>query len=206
MDALVKICGITNKPDALAACEAGADMLGFVFAESPRKIEVDRAAEIVLSLPPSVAKVGLFVNESEVVVKRVADQLELDYLQFHGDEDPDYCRRLRGRRKVIKAFRIKDEASLKDLADYDVDLYLLDAHAGPARGGTGAAFDWKLALKAKELSKPVILAGGLTPQSVARAIRKVRPYAVDVSTGVEASPGRKDFRLMKEFIRRAKGA
>lgn len=206
MDTLVKICGITNKPDALAACEAEVDMLGFVFAESPRRIEVNRAAEIVSSLPTSVAKVGLFVNEAEIVVKMIADQLGLDYLQLHGDEDPDYCRGLGKVRRVIKAFRIKDEASLKDLANYDVDIYLLDAYAGPARGGTGATFDWKLALKAKELGKPIILAGGLTPQSVVGAIRKVRPYAVDVSTGVEASPGKKDPRLMKEFIRRVKGA
>lgn len=202
----VKICGITNKQDALAACEAGADMLGFVFAESPRRIEVNRAAKILSSLPPSVEKVGLFVNEAKIVVKMVADQLKLDYLQLHGDEDPDYCRRLKKGRKVIKAFRIKDEASLKDLANYDVDMYLLDAYAETARGGTGAAFDWKLALKAKELERPIILAGGLTPQNVIRAIKEVRPYAVDVSTGVEAGLGKKDLRLMKEFIRRAKSA
>ena len=204
MATLVKICGITNKEDALAAAEFGVDLLGFVFSESPRQIEVNRAAEIVASLPPTVSTVGLFVNETEIVVEMIQDQMRLNYLQFHGDEDPDYCKRLKNERKVIKAFRIRDEASLVDIAKYDVDLYLLDAYAADARGGTGATFNWDLAIKAKEHGKPIILAGGLTPENVEDAIRKVRPYAVDVSSGIEASPGKKDHKLMEEFIRKAK--
>jgi len=206
MATLVKICGITNKEDALAAAEFGVDLLGFVFSESPRQIEVNRAAEIVASLPPTVSTVGLFVNETEIVVEMIQDQMRLNYLQFHGDEDPDYCKRLKNERKVIKAFRIRDEASLVDIARYDVDLYLLDAYAKDARGGTGATFNWDLAIKAKEHGRPIILAGGLTPENVEDAIRKVRPYAVDVSSGIEASPGKKDHKLMEEFIRRAKSA
>ena len=206
MATLVKICGITNKEDALAAAEFGVDLLGFVFTESPRRIEVNRAAEIVASLPPTVSTVGLFVNETEIVVKMIQDQMRLNYLQLHGDEDPDYCKRLKNERKVIKAFRIRDEASLVDIAKYDVDLYLLDAYAKDAMGGTGATFNWDLAIKAKEHGRPIILAGGLTPENVEDAIRKTRPYAVDVSSGIEASPGKKDHKLMEEFIRKAKSA
>ena len=197
----IKICGITNLDDALAAADLGADLLGFVFSEkSPRQIKIGDAARIIKSLPKSVSTVGLFVNQTELAVKMIFDKCQLDYFQFHGDESPDYCDRLKEKGKIIKAFRIKDEQTIKSLADYDVEMYLLDAYQEDKFGGTGSVFNWDLAVRAKEYGKSIILAGGLKPENVARALRKVRPYAVDVSSGVEKNPGKKDVRLVKKFI------
>ncbi len=198
MSTRVKICGITNLEDARVAVEFGADALGFVFAESPRRINPETAAEIVCSLPPFLTCVGLFVDEAPELVGKVARECRLNALQFHGEESPEYCRQFR--LKKIKAFRIRDEHSLKVLSPYQVDAYLLDAWVEGIAGGTGERFNWDLAARAKESGRTIILAGGLRPDNVAEAIGKVRPYGVDVSTGVESEPGKKDHEKMKEFI------
>jgi len=195
----LKICGITNLEDALRATELGVDALGFVFyPPSPRWVDKETAREIIEALPRDVIKVGLFVDEAKGKVEEVATYCGLDMLQFHGNETPDYCARF-GRR-VIKAFRIRDEGSLALIPDYNVDFYLLDAYNPDVPGGTGQTFHWDLALRAKEFGKPVILSGGLTPGNVISAIKKVSPFGVDVSSGVEASAGKKDHKKLKEFI------
>ena len=196
----VKICGITNSEDASLAVEAGADAVGFIFCTSPRRVTVEEATEISMALPPFVTRVGVFANAAMNTVREVAQACGLDAVQLHGDESPEDCRRVG--LKVIKAFRLRTEADLEPMAGYRVDAYLLDAHADGALGGTGQTFDWKLALKAKKYG-PVILAGGLNPDLVGEAIRFVRPYGVDVSSGVEASPGRKDPEKVRCFISEA---
>ncbi len=196
----VKICGITNKTDALGASALGVDMLGFIFyKDSKRYVEPRVAEDIVNELPQSVKRVGVFVNEDRARVLEIAQDVSLDILQFHGDETPEYCRSFRGSYKVIKAFRLKDKEGLKKVNEYDVDFYLFDTLKSGLPGGTGEVFNWEL-LKDFEVLKPVILSGGLTPQNIQAAIKEVSPYAVDVSTGVEKSPGRKDQELMKKFI------
>ena len=200
----VKICGITNVDDALMAVEAGADALGFVFFhKSPRCVTPERGAEIIRKLPPFVQCVGLFVNETAALVNAVADQCRLDIIQLHGDESPEFCDRI-GRR-VVKVFRMKDVESLAKMQEYRVAGYLLDAWSPSAYGGTGHTFDWDMARDARRHG-PLILAGGLTPENVAAAVIHVKPYAVDVSSGVEAVPGKKDPAKVREFIRRAKEA
>ena len=203
----IKICGITNLDDALAAADLGVDFLGFVFSEkSPRQIKIKNAIAIIKSLPSSVSTVGLFVDQEELAVKMIFDKCRLDYFQFHGGESPGYCKRIKEKGKVIKAFRIKGEQSIEDLANYDVEMYLLDAYNEDKFGGTGAVFNWDLAVKAKKYDRPIIIAGGLNPENVARALQKVRPYGVDVSSGVEKSPGKKDAQLMKKFIQQVRSA
>jgi phosphoribosylanthranilate isomerase len=201
----IKICGITSAADALAAVEAGADALGFVFYDqSPRHVSLNAAAEIIRQLPPFIVKVGLFVNApGELVLRAIAD-CGLNLLQFHGDETPEYC--VRFGLMSMKAFRIRDAESLQVLPNYQTDAWLLDAYTPGRMGGTGERFDWELALEAKKFGRPIFLAGGLTPENVAEAIRKVGPYAVDVSSGVESAPGRKDAAKVKAFIRAAKQA
>lgn len=199
----VKICGITNAEDALAAVEAGADALGFVFHEkSPRNISPQKAAAIIATLPPFVQTVGLFVDADPERVNWVADFCGLDLVQLHGDEDPEECTEIR--RRVIKAFRIKDQSSLARLGKYHVAGYLLDAWSPDAHGGTGTTFDWEL-LRDIAHDRPIILAGGLDPGNVGQAVEQVRPYAVDVSSGVESAPGKKDADKVRQFIRNAKG-
>ncbi len=201
----VKICGITNEADGAAAVEAGADMLGFVFHEpSSRYVSVSAASKIVRGLPPGTVKAGVFVNAPEELVLRAVGECGLNLLQFHGEETPDYC--LKFGLMSIKAVRVRDQASIDALAAYATDAWLLDAYAPSQVGGTGATFNWELAVKARELGRPVFLAGGLTPENVAEAVRRVRPYAVDVSTGVERAPGRKDHEKVRAFIRAAKAA
>lgn len=196
----IKICGITNLEDAVNAVDLGADALGFVFAESPRRVSLDRANEIISQVPPFVLRVGVFVNENESLVKEIIDLCNLDAAQFHGDESRDYCLRFKKTCRVIKAFRVKDKNSLDLLPEYDVDAYLLDTYVDNRAGGTGVSFDWGLALHAKAFGRPLILSGGLRPETVSQAIKKVKPYAVDISSGVEKSPGKKDYDLMKKFI------
>jgi phosphoribosylanthranilate isomerase len=199
----VKICGITNVEDALHAVQAGADALGFVFYEpSPRDVSPEQAASIIKALPPFVQAVGLFVNAEVDFVNAIAEQCRLDLVQLHGDESPEYCDRIA--RRVIKAFRVKEIASLDSVRNYRVAGILLDAYSPKAFGGTGLTFNWEIALAAKT-NGPVILAGGLTPDNVHQAVERVDPYGVDVSGGVEVVPGRKDPEKVKEFIRRAKG-
>ena len=183
--------------------EFGADAIGFVFVpNTPRYIEPAKAAEIIARLPPFVTTVGLFVNDSQEHIKQIADQCKLSALQLHGQESPDFC--LQFNRKVIKAFRIKNKEILTALPKYTVSAYLLDTYVKGAMGGTGVTFDWSLALEAKKYGL-VILAGGLNPGNVAEAIQQVHPYGVDVSSGVEAEPGKKDHGKMKDFIAAAKG-
>ena len=205
MNVKVKICGVTNAADALAAVDAGADALGFMFyAPSPRCVTHERASEIIRELPPFVAKVGVFVNPAENEVRQAITECALDTLQFHGEETPEFCQRFG--LKVIKAFRIRDAESLRATAAYPAEAWLLDSYVAGQLGGTGARFNWDLATEAARRHRAVILAGGLTPENAAEAVRKVRPYGLDVSSGVESSPGKKDATKIRAFIAAAKGA
>ena len=195
----IKICGTTNLDDALVAIEAGADALGFIFVpNTPRYIHPDQAAKIIEDLSPFITTVGSFVNVEQTAIETIADNCHLDVIQLHGEEPPELCHALD--RRSIKAFRVKDELSLSCLPDYRVSAYLLDTYVEGAMGGTGKVFDWNLAVKAKQHGR-IILAGGLAPDNVASAVRQVRPYGVDVSSGVEANPGHKDPAKVKAFIR-----
>ena len=211
----VKICGITRLPDLHAACEAGADALGFVFYEkSPRCVTAETAAALVRELPPFVQSVGLFVNAEPAFIEQVLDTVSLDVLQFHGDETPADCARFG--RPYIKAVRVNPDTDLlKCAADFDAARgLLLDAYVPGVPGGTGERFDWSL-IPAK-LPKPVVLSGGLTLDNVAEAVQRVRPWAVDVSSGVEAAllvngavvaaKGIKDAHKIAQFIAKAKAS
>lgn len=206
MDTKIKICGITNLEDAQLAVELGADALGFVFyPKSPRYVRVRQAANICHRLPPFVTRVGVFVDELEYEIEKALNECLLTALQFHGEEPPGFCQKFAA--KSIKAIRVRDEDSLRAAADYDVDALLLDTYTESQRGGTGQTFDWSLAIRAKEtLAPPIILSGGLTTANVQEAIRRVRPYAVDVSSGVEREPGRKDPEKLRRFIELCKSA
>jgi phosphoribosylanthranilate isomerase len=196
----VKICGITNLADAQAAVEAGADVLGFIFYEkSPRHIAIPAAAKISKQLPPFVLRVGVFVNASEELVRHAIGECGLGLLQFHGDEPPEFCTRFG--LMSMKAFRLRDAESLKELPRYQTEAWLLDAYSAEKLGGTGEKFNWDLAIEAKKFGKPIFLAGGLTPGNVAAAVRKVQPFGVDVSSGVESSSGKKDHTKVRAFIR-----
>jgi len=204
----IKICGITNEEDAAAALLAGADALGFVFyRKSPRWIDPAVADRIISSLPPFVAPVGVFVNEEVKVVRDLMDGCGLALAQLHGDETAAYCLELA--RPAVKALRIKDRGSFLALAEFQgragIRGFLLDAYAEDAYGGTGRTVDWALAAEAAR-SASVLLAGGLTPENVAEAIRAVRPYGVDVSSGVESTPGKKDAEKVRRFIQSAREA
>jgi phosphoribosylanthranilate isomerase len=197
----IKICGITNMEDALLAAELGADALGFIFyAKSPRKVAPETAREIIAQLPPFVASIGVFVDEPAAVVHELAAKVRLDWVQLHGQESPEYCRNL-GRR-VIKAFHIQDEDSLRRLADYQgaAQVLLLDTYKKGQMGGTGEIFDWNLARKAKKYGQ-IILAGGLTSENVAQAIATAGPAAVDAASGTEAAPGKKDPAKLRAFFK-----
>jgi phosphoribosylanthranilate isomerase len=201
----VKICGITSLEDALTAVEAGADALGFVFYnESPRHIFPEQAARIIEQLPPFVQAVGLFVNEQAATVNELADLCRLDLVQLHGDEPAGYCAQIR--RRVLKAFRVRSLTCLDPIRDYPVAGYLLDTFSPSFYGGTGLSFNWEIAAEAVKRHQRIVLAGGLTPDNVAEAVRQVRPWAVDVSSGVESAPGKKDHQKVREFIRTAKEA
>jgi phosphoribosylanthranilate isomerase len=201
----VKICGITTVEDARVAVAAGADALGFVFyPPSPRYVTPEQARRIIRTLPPFITTVGLFVDVPAETVHEIAGRCGLDRVQLHGQETPEFCRRIAP--PVIKAFRIKNASSLAHLPEYEVSAFLLDAYVeGALPGGTGASFAWELAAQAKPYG-PVILAGGLTPENVAAAVVRIRPYGVDVSSGVEQSPGVKDPIKMRHFIACAKAA
>ncbi len=196
----VKICGITDHKDASAAVRLGADALGFIFASSPRQVSPEKAQEIIRAVPPFVKTVGVFVNESLDVIRELRESCGFDLVQLHGDEPPDLCKELMPR--AIKALRIKDGSSLQAIDTYrgKIRALLLDTYSRDMIGGTGKNFDWELAIKAKELGMPVILAGGLNPSNIEKAISVVQPYAVDVNSGVEERPGRKNHALMKELM------
>jgi len=197
----VKVCGMTSLKDALVAVEGGADAVGFIFyKKSPRSVTMKTVREIVLELPPFVDTVGVFVDETAEQVNKIADYCNLDIIQLHGDESPTYCKKIR--RKVIKAFRIKDMQSVKKISNFQVSGFLLDTFSEKLHGGTGKVFDWNLALPAKKFG-PVIMAGGLTPNNVQQAVRQIRPYGVDVCSGVESEPGIKDHKKVRAFLKNA---
>lgn len=201
----IKICGITTPEDALTAVEAGADALGFVFyKESPRHIFPEEAARIINLLPPFVQAVGLFVNETPETVNQISRFCRLGLVQLHGDETPECCRQIEQR--TIKAFRVRGLTCLDPIADFRLSGCLLDAYSPSFYGGTGTSFNWEIAREAVRRSHRIVLAGGLTPDNVAEAIRQVGPYAVDVSSGVESTPGKKDADKVRQFIRNAKEA
>jgi phosphoribosylanthranilate isomerase len=203
MSIIVKICGITQSADALAAADAGADALGFMFYErSPRHITISAASAIIQQLPPQIVKVGVFVNAEPKFVLDAITECGLNLLQFHGQETPEFCTGFGI--MSMKAFQIRSAESLKALSDYPTDAWLLDAYSSGKLGGTGERFDWDLAVQAREMGRPIFLAGGLTPENVAQAIRLVQPYGVDVSSGVESSPGRKDPDKVRRFVQAAK--
>ena len=206
----VKICGITNVDDALLAADCGADAIGFVFADSPRRIDFGEAAEIAGAVPAFVARVGVFVNAP---LKLVTDCLAtfLDCVQLHGEESVFECEAVafcRGRSRIIKVFRVHDKSDLNILDRYKgvTGMFHLDTRVPGKKGGTGRTFDWNVAVEAKRWGKPVVLSGGLTPDNVGEAVGQVKPYAVDVSSGVESEPGVKDPKKVREFVKRAKGA
>jgi phosphoribosylanthranilate isomerase len=201
----IKICGITQAADAVAAVEAGADALGFMFFEGSRRhLTTEAARAIIREIPPFVAKVGVFVNATREHVQHVIQETGIDTLQFHGEEPPESCRGFG--LKTVKAFRVQGKDMLALMPRYDVDAWLLDSFVSGQRGGTGITFNWDLAVHACSLGTPVVLAGGLNPNNVARAIEQVQPYAVDVSSGVESAPGKKDPSLIAAFIRNARNA
>lgn len=199
MSTRVKICGITNPADAELAAAAGADMLGFIFYDqSPRHVTLASIAEITRALPPFVLRVGVFVNAEESFIFQAIQAGGLNLLQFHGAEPPEFCTQFG--LMSLKAFRIQDAAFLDELPKYATDAYLLDAYTPGALGGTGHQFNWDLAVQAQALGKPIFLAGGLTPENVAAAVAQVRPFAVDVASGVELAPGKKDPAKVQAFI------
>ena len=203
-DTRVKICGITNHADACAAVAAGADALGFVFYEqSPRYVAPEQVARIVEALPPFVTTVGLFVNSPVARIREIMTLTRLNLVQLHGDESAQDC--IIAPFRVMKALRVRDAASLQGAEDYPVAALLLDAWSDDAYGGTGHSFDWEL-VRQLGSRQPLVLAGGLNPANVATAIQTVRPYAVDVSSGVEESPGRKDVQKINEFIQQVRKA
>lgn len=198
----VKICGIRTWQEAAWAVEAGTWAVGFVFAPSRRQIEVEEAARIIRKLPGYIHKVGVFVDMSRETVEEIIRCTDIDLLQFHGRESPEYC--VGWRQPVIKSFSIRDEDSLTGVPDYQVFAHLFDTYREGQAGGTGITFDWRCLATLKSNSR-VILAGGLTAENVSAAVKQVRPFAVDVSSGVE-SFGCKDRTLIQQFISQAQNA
>ena len=198
---LVKICGITTLADALAATDAGADALGFNFyGPSPRYISPEKTREITNKLPPTILKVGVFVNEDVKSVARIVEEARLNAVQLHGDESPEYCRELPGT-YIIKVFRAGDDF---DPETYKVDAIMLDTKDDFLRGGTGRVFDWSIAQQTNNSVPKLFLAGGLSPENVADAIATVRPYAVDACSSLEEFPGRKDHPRVRAFVEAAR--
>lgn len=199
----IKICGITNIVDARVAVSLRVDALGFVFAPSPRKVDSYVVRDITERIPESVLKVGVFVNQEISEVERIATLCRLSALQFHGDEPPEYCGRFA--LPVLKAIRIKSFESLKEMGRFPRALLLLDTFSPAKAGGTGISFPWEIARKAKD-KRDFILSGGLNPANVGEAIRYVKPFGVDVSSGVESKPGRKEVSKMEEFVKEVRRA
>lgn len=220
----VKICGMTNLGDALAAAQAGADAIGFIFvANSPRAVTRRRVSEILPALPPTVLTVGVVADEDPHFLRGLLRVCPLAALQFHGEESPEEVLAFKNQVKLIKVIHVKDADSLNVIPLYrGVDAVLLDTYRVPSTGashpfqqgawhllrsgGTGTPFDWRLAVQAKRFGIPIVVAGGITPANADQVICQVQPYGVDVSSGVEVSPGRKDHALVREFILRAKSA
>jgi phosphoribosylanthranilate isomerase len=199
----IKICGMTSIEDTFLAVNGGADAVGFIFyKKSPRAVSAKTIKSIVAALPPFIETVGVFVNETAERINRISDSCNLSTVQLHGDESHAFCKKIR--RKVIKAVRVKGKESFAGLSSYKVSAFLLDAFSEEQQGGTGETFDWRLVSEGKKYG-PVILAGGLDPKNVAHAIQKVKPYAVDVCSGVERLPGIKDPARLKAFIKAVQG-
>ncbi|HLE24421.1 MAG TPA: phosphoribosylanthranilate isomerase [Thermodesulfobacteriota bacterium] len=198
----IKICGITNIEDALLSVDLGANALGFVFYQgSKRYIKPDNAQTIISKLPPFVTTVGVFVNQILEDIIKIKEKAGFDAFQLHGEESPDFCMKLKG--KVIKAIRVKDSIDPKEIESYPTQAILFDNYSMEYYGGAGETFGWEV-LRGLDTSKKIILSGGLTSENVANAIRIVNPYAVDVSTGVEEIPGKKDPGKLKRFIEAAR--
>ena len=199
----IKICGITNEEDALQAASLEIDALGFIFAPSPRRVDPSVVEQIVRQLPAPLFKVGVFVNQGLSEVEEIANRCNLNGLQFHGEESPGYCQHFS--LPVMKAIRIKGPESLRNMDGYANVPILLDTYHPTKAGGTGNSFPWEIAIKAKE-KRNFVLSGGLTSENVREAIRKVGPLGVDVSSGVERVPGKKDFIKMAEFVKEVRKA
>lgn len=197
----VKICGITNLEDALESIKAGCDAIGFVFyKKSPRYISMERAVKIIERLPKDIKKVGVFVNEEEAVIKKIAKTLNLDMLQFHGDESIAFCKKFKDY-KVIKALRIRDKTSLYGIQNYPVWGILFDRYEPDIFGGTGRQFDWNLIKNLKLKDRVIFISGGLNPDNVSTAIKQLNPDWVDASSSLEKEPGKKDISKLKKFIK-----
>jgi len=197
----IKICGITNLNDALRCAEAGADALGFVFAPSPRQVAPQVAAKICERIPDSISKAGVFVNENPSTLLKTARVCQLDYAQLHGLEDQEYFQQLNF--PFVKVFQVKNKAILSEIERFQLKLFMLDVFVNGNSGGSGKSFDWEIAVQAKRFGQ-FILSGGLTPENVGSALQRVRPYGVDVSSGVEKFPGRKDLDKVEKFIQEVK--
>lgn len=197
----VKICGIKDRKTAQLAIDAGADAIGFVFAESKRQISVSKAKEIIQDLPSHILKIGVFVNETKENVERIFNEVGLTHIQLHGEESPAFCQGLRI--PIIKAFRIDTDFDMDQIATYHCEYILVDSPLGPYKGGNGTTFDWHLLFN-KHIEQKLILAGGLTIHNVLLACEIVKPVMVDVSSGVETD-GKKDEKKIEAFIKTAKG-
>ncbi len=200
----VKICGITNLEDAKIAVNAGCDALGFMFyKKSPRYINPLKASRIIKQLPEKIIKIGVFVNSTESAIRKIAKICKLNLLQFHGDETPEFCARFKDKR-VIKAFRVKGAIGPEEIFKYDAFAYLFDSYSKSGFGGSGKVFNWKFVQHPECITRPVFLSGGLTEKNVCQAIKTFHPHWVDVSSGVEIKPGKKDQVKDKKFIKAVK--
>ena len=199
----IKMCGFTRPQDVQGAVDAGADALGFVLTPSPRRVSPVRVRALVRDLPPHILRVGVFVDEGTAEIANSAAAADLDRVQVHRAEDP-MLRDLFGTRLLV-AFRARDDGVLEAIRDEGAETFLLDAYSPDAPGGTGRTFDWGLAARASALGR-LVLAGGLTAENVARAIRDVRPFGVDVSSGIEDAPGLKNVESMRAFVRAVRDA
>ncbi len=197
---MVKICGITNAGDARVAAEAGADAVGLIFAESPRRVGIEGARRISIALPENIIRIGVFVDEEPAEVLRISRKVGLDLAQLHGDETPDTVTAVRESGvKVMKALRVRDAASIDALDGYEADLFLLDAYSEKARGGTGERFDWRVA-KSLRGRDNIVVSGGLGPENVREAVEFFEPYGVDASSSLEDEPGRKNGERVRRFV------
>jgi phosphoribosylanthranilate isomerase len=207
----VKFCGITSREDRDKAIKAGTDAIGVVFfKDSPRFVALEKAEKITRDMPPFVSSVGVFVNEDLRFIEECVERCSLNAVQIHGDEDIEYCLKFKDLKfkdvKLIKGIRVKDWKSLSAIENCPADAILLDAYKKDEYGGTGEDFDRSLAVIAKEYGKNIIISGGLRPDNVYKIIKEVKPYAVDVSSGIESSPGKKNLELMEQFIEEVRQA
>ena len=203
----IKICGMTNQEDALFAASSGVDALGFIFYEkTPRFVTPEKAKGIIAALPGEVARIGVFVNHSYDEIERIRTFCNLDMIQLHGDESPEFCRRFPSS-MVVRSFALRTEDDLRLLDDYPGTPILADSYAPGLRGGTGRIVDWNLARRVMK-THPLILSGGLSPDNISEALAAVSPDAVDINSGVETAPGKKDpekIRAIVDLIRRSEG-